>query len=75
MSQKFFFMHSMIIILLYFWTVKDAIVHHFVMDGAVHICQLMMVCPAIEAQQAVVADPMANFTCSDCTKGLEFVEG
>merc|ERR1739838_907659 len=39
-----------------------AIVNHFFVDGAVHICQTMGVCDA------------RRYTCEECVEGLEWVE-
>merc|ERR1711973_515994 len=41
-----------------------AIVNHFFVDGAVHICQTMGVCDAWGRR----------FTCEECVQGLEWVE-
>merc|ERR1712071_525059 len=40
-----------------------AIVNHFFVDGAVHICQTMGVCDA------------RRYTCEECVEGLKWVEG
>merc|ERR1712123_63085 len=40
----------------------DSIVHHYFMDGAVHICQTMGVCDA------------RRYTCEECVEGLDWVK-
>merc|ERR1712110_1317004 len=42
-----------------------AIVHHYFMDGAVHVCQTMGVCDAFRS---------GRYTCEECVQGLEWVE-
>ena len=45
---------------------QDAIINHFVVDGATHICQLMMIC-------GVKSEKAPGYTCDDCIAGLDFV--
>merc|ERR1719153_702908 len=45
----------------YVWML-EAIVNHFFVDGAVHICQTMGVCDA------------RRYTCEECVAGMEWVE-
>merc|ERR1712198_194395 len=49
----------------YYIGMLDAIVHHYFMDGAVHICQTMGVCDAMRS---------GRYTCKECVQGLEWVE-
>merc|ERR1712055_893120 len=49
----------------YYIGMLDAIVHHYFMDGAVHICQTMGVCDAMRS---------GRYTCEECVQGLEWVE-
>merc|ERR1712142_230985 len=44
----------------------DAIINHFVVDGATHICQLMMIC-------GVKSEKAPGYTCDECIAGLDFV--
>jgi len=44
-----------------------AIINHFVVDGATHICQLMMICGV---KNEVVSQA---YTCEECIAGLDFV--
>merc|ERR1712062_595467 len=49
----------------YYIGMLDAIVHHYFMDGAVHVCQTMGVCDAFRS---------GRYTCEECVQGLEWVE-
>merc|ERR1712107_927202 len=49
----------------YYIGMLDAIVHHYFMDGAVHVCQTMGVCDAFMS---------GRYTCEECVQGLEWVE-
>merc|ERR1719420_28047 len=49
----------------YYIGMLDAIVHHYFMDGAVHVCQTMGVCDAMRS---------GRYTCEECVEGLEWVE-
>merc|ERR1712210_194405 len=40
------------------------IVHHYFMDGAVHVCQTMGVCDAMARR----------YTCEECVEGLNWVQ-
>ena len=44
-----------------------AIVNHFIIDGATHICQLMEIC-------GVKNQIEKAYTCDECVKGLDFVQ-
>merc|ERR1711890_162516 len=46
----------------YYVGMLHAVVQHFIVDGAVHICQTMMECGA------------KKYTCEECIYGLEYVE-
>merc|ERR1712080_392426 len=48
----------------YYIGMLDAIVHHYFMDGAVHVCQTMGVCDAMRS---------GRYTCEECVQGLEWV--
>merc|ERR1711970_196703 len=46
-----------------------AIINHFVIDGATHICQLMTICGVkVQAQSQA-----PSYTCEECIAGLDFV--
>merc|ERR1712080_42791 len=47
----------------YYVGTLHAVVNHFIVDGAVHICQTMMECEAYR-----------RYTCDECIYGLEYVE-
>merc|ERR1712240_95905 len=47
----------------------DVVIDHFIVDGAVHMCQMMMACPAKEA--AVLRSK--ELGCDECVEGLEFI--
>ena len=47
-----------------------AIINHFVVDGATHICQLMMICGV--KNNEVMSQSQA-YTCEECKAGLDFV--
>jgi hypothetical protein len=49
-----------------------AVVDHFFVDRAVHMCQLMHACPYKNLPALFVEDA---FTCDDCTRGLEYIRG
>eukprot|EP00090_Calanus_glacialis_P035551 TRINITY_DN60679_c0_g1_i1.p2 TRINITY_DN60679_c0_g1~~TRINITY_DN60679_c0_g1_i1.p2 ORF type:complete len:193 (-),score=58.61 TRINITY_DN60679_c0_g1_i1:47-625(-) len=42
----------------------NAVINHFVIDGATHICQLMGIC-GVKSERA--------YTCEECIAGLDFV--
>jgi hypothetical protein len=46
----------------YYFGMLHAVVQHFIVDGAVHICQTMSLCDA------------KKYTCEECIEGLEYVE-
>merc|ERR1712226_1002398 len=48
----------------YYVGMLDAIIHHYFMDGANHICQTMGVCEAMARR----------YTCEECVEGLDWVE-
>merc|ERR1712200_2621 len=48
----------------YYIGMGDKIVHHYFMDGAVHVCQTMGVCDAMARR----------YTCEECVEGLNWVQ-
>merc|ERR1712223_275413 len=53
----------------------ELIVHHFIQDGANHICAMMMLCPARSPRVLLTQKAADKFTCDDCVAGLDFVQG
>ena len=54
--------------------ILDAVVHHFFMDRAVHMCQLMHACPYKNTPSvALTGLKPDDFTCDDCTSGLDYI--
>merc|ERR1719309_1204594 len=48
---------------MYYPYMLSAIVNHYFVDGAIHVCQTMGICEA------------RRYTCKECVQGLEWVEG
>merc|ERR1712038_527761 len=50
-----------------------AVVNHYLVDGANHVCQTMGVCDAKIASSQPHPEPR-RYTCQECVQGLEWVE-
>merc|ERR1711922_43089 len=47
------------------------VIDHFIVDGAVHMCQMMMACPA-KSYKATMFETK-ELGCDECIEGLEFI--
>jgi len=48
------------------------IIDHFIVDGAVHMCGMMMACPAKQSYKETMVQPRA-LTCDECVEGLDYI--
>ena len=48
------------------------VVHEFIEQRAMHMCQLMHACPMKSAAAMIKQDD--GFTCDDCTRGLDYIK-
>ena len=53
--------------------ILEAVVRHFIIDGAVHMCQMMHACPYKNARSVLTGLKPDGFTCDDCTAGLDYI--